>query len=111
MIDTILDDGGPAFPIPSQTIDDGVTQITTQGAPGMSLRDVYAGQAVVGLIGQLQDSGCRIAIETYASGHEIPFEVAIARHAWIVAEAMMAERERRYGKQPEPEAEGVILDR
>lgn len=43
-----IEDGGPAFPIP-----DVVTaseQLWESGAPGMSLRDWFAGQALAGLL-------------------------------------------------------------
>jgi hypothetical protein len=90
--DAILDDGGPAFPIPARTEDDGVMQITHQGAPGMSLRDWFAGMAMSGICG-----------DGIPGPHH--HKATTAFDAWEVAEAMMAERHRRYGKQPEPEAE------
>lgn len=85
MADTI-NDGGPAFPIAPQTFDDGVRQISHQGAPGMSIRDVYAGQALVAL-------GAHKAV----TARGIPW---LVEHAWMIAEAMMAERAQRYGPQP-----------
>jgi hypothetical protein len=92
MSDTILDDGGPAFPLPARTEDDGVTMLSYQGAPGMSLRDWFAGMALAGHCGD----------GIPGSHHRPDFA---AQEAWNYAEQMMAERERRYGKQAEPEAE------
>lgn len=43
-------DGGPVFPIPSQTIDDGVSMHSTQGYFGMSRRDYFAAKAMQSLI-------------------------------------------------------------
>jgi hypothetical protein len=92
MSDTILNDGGPAFPIPPQVFDDGVQQVSQQGAPGMSLRDWFAGQALAG------NCGFSLTADGVTSDQ-------LAEEAYAIAETMMAERERRYGKQPEPEAE------
>lgn len=46
--------------------------------PGMTLREWFAGQALIGILGCVEDS---------AEG--------LASRAWSMAEAMMAEREKR----------------
>jgi hypothetical protein len=94
------DDGGPAYPVAPHSEDDGVTMISRPGHPGMSLRDWFAGKALA--------NGWRQMFTDPDEG--VSYE-DIARYCFEMAEAMMAERERRYGKQPEPEAEGLILDR
>lgn len=86
MADTTTNDGGPAFPITPHTESDGVMSISYQGAPGMSIRDVYAGQALVAL-------GAHKAV----TARGIPW---LVEHAWMIAEAMMAERTLRYGPPP-----------
>lgn len=82
-------DGGPAFPIPARTEDDGVMQISHQGAPGMSLRDWFAGMALAGHVG-----------DGIPGSHHQP--LFTASEVWNFAEAVMAERERRYGNAQQP---------
>ena len=43
-------DGGPAFPQPEQQAIRGGTQVWIHSHPGMSLRDYFAGQALVGFL-------------------------------------------------------------
>lgn len=72
-------DGGPAFPA---TIgrDDGPHQVgnDTFMAAGMSLRDYFAAQAITGLL----------SVEGLKPEHLAP----AARHAYALADAMLAER-------------------
>lgn len=63
------DDGGAAFPC-------GVPGF--EGSPGMSLRDWFAGQAVVGLL----------------QSRAVPNATMYAKDAYRVADAMLAEREK-----------------
>lgn len=83
---SIRDDGGPAFPRP-------VSEDTTQGTQlegnrtvskqdGMSLRDWFAGQALVGLLAFTNGSG---------SCDQLSPEQA-AEEAYMTANAMLAER-------------------
>jgi len=62
-------DGGPAFPLP-------MGSETTEGNQGMSLRDWFAGQALVGLIAQ-----CSMPNEVYT------------RMAYSLADTMLQQRE------------------
>lgn len=50
-----LKDGGPAFPRVTSDCDDhdGVTQY--DGVPGMSLRDYFAGQAMMGMLSNREE--------------------------------------------------------
>lgn len=70
------DDGGEAFPLPyfAQGID------LIGGRPGMSLRQWYAGQALIGLLAAT------------ANRSEMPDPSGIARHAHIYADAMIEAR-------------------
>lgn len=67
-----LNDGGPAFPAPASPSG------LTDASPGMTLRDYFAGQALVGLL---------------ASGSRGP--EAAASLAMSCADAMIAAREAR----------------
>lgn len=65
-------DGGPAFPIPVEDWRD----IPGHPAPGMTLRDWFAGQALIGL--------CAEGLRT---------SVGNAEYAYEQADAMIAQRE------------------
>lgn len=67
-------DGGPAFPSKWYPVADGYTR----GDCGMSLRDWFAGQAVVAL-------GAHKAV----NARGIPW---LAEHAYMLADAMLAAR-------------------
>jgi hypothetical protein len=60
------DDGGPAFPVDRANW--GMDRL-----PGMSLRDFFAGQALVGLLANPEDG-------------------SIVKQAYLFADAMLAER-------------------
>ena len=78
---TRIDDGGPAYPVPSaQQLDDGrSTAYNTfmEGFAGMSLRDWFAGQALAGDSANTDLNGeyCDYAVRAYGQ-----------------ADAMLAER-------------------
>jgi len=99
------DDGGPMFPHPSlwqgpapEPPDDltkGAKVVYRFGSPGVSLHDWYAGQALAGLVNfgytdSWDDNDDKAAIMEI--GDE---EVRSARHAYILADAMIAEKRRR----------------
>ena len=78
-------DGGPAFPIPDVYGPDGCG--IAQGAPGMSLRDWFAGQALIGFVTvSLQQPGVT------TSDNAAKAAARYARGAYMVADAMLAER-------------------
>lgn len=69
-----INDGGPAFPVPSYVNADGETW---ESKPqGMTLRDWFAGQALAGM----DIAGCTDYPE-------------IAGEAYLIADAMLRERE------------------
>lgn len=74
-------DGGPAFPVPhlSQNQASGETTLHEHFG-GMSLRDWFAGQALVGM--GAGSTGLAITVEQFAS------------QSYLLADAMLAERER-----------------
>ena len=74
-----INDGGPAFPVPDVFRPDGVH--AAGGSLGMTLRDWFAGQALVAAWGAL-DKGY------YEGGNH-----DIARCAYQIADAMLSERE------------------
>ncbi len=82
MSDAAEKNGGPAFPHPDCTFvnpyDPGMREVMVQEHRGMSLRDWFAGQVMVGLS---------------RSGVEANYDEAhIAATCWRLADAMLAER-------------------
>lgn len=75
---TDIDDGGPAFPDPAPAED---------GKPGMSLRDYFAGQAMAFWAGANIGGWCGDFPPNAAGG--------VARHCYILADAMLAARKAR----------------
>ena len=89
-------DGGAAFPVlrtgPKYT-DRGTPygeQIYSVG--GMTLRDYFAGQALIGIIGKYPCEICEIKPGGYA-----PVNVSAAKGAYAYADALLAEREQEGG--------------
>ena len=72
-MDSTLDDGGPAFPL---TINNGPDKFSIC-LPGMTLRDWFAGQALSGVISNLED-GVR--------------DDDIVNACYLMADAMLARR-------------------
>lgn len=79
-----INDGGPAFPRPDVTWSDAERLTGTQGHPGMSLRDWFAGQALAG--------GTVFFGDDWADRSVWDSEL-IAKQAYMIADAMLAERE------------------
>jgi len=74
-----INDGGPAYPC--QPLErDGMPSAAME--PGLSIRDHFAGLAMQAHIG----------LDMYAKGEWMPHKVAT--HAYEMADAMLAERER-----------------
>lgn len=78
---TPKEDGGPAFPVPFVQDGDPVGLKNADGQRGMSLRDVFAGQALVGLLSGNPDSDCGCA--------------GYAHDAYMYADAMLKARDER----------------
>ncbi len=74
-------DGGYAFPLPDTVYPSGQVQT---GCCGMTLRDWFAGHAMAVMT----------AAPDYSKG---PCNAAIAERAYIIADAMIAEREKVNG--------------
>ena len=73
----VVKDGGPAFPLGRVMTHEG--EIDRFEAPGMSLRDWFAGQALGGVR----------APSDYSSG---PCNAAVAKRAYAIADAMLRAR-------------------
>lgn len=78
------DDGGPAFPISDAS---GPVQ------PGMSLRDWFAGQALVGMNAS---PALLEAVTSAGAGSGAHYE-RLARHAYMQADVMIEARKRTKG--------------
>ena len=87
MSDVVFDDGGQAYPVP---LDDFRDWQRGHPAPGMTLRDYFAGKAMEGLIGPLY--------VMLNEGHNVDARAesfAMVRSAYDTAAAMIAEKRRR----------------
>ena len=82
------DNGGPAFPRPMSVGPDGLWQLANEG---MFLRDHFAGLAMQGFISDPQMS---LAIREAAEQAGITAPEMMARTAYGLADAMIAERNR-----------------
>ena len=81
-------DGGPAFPVPD--LHPGALQV---GSSGMSLRDWFAGQVLVGLLGKLplidQSGEFGAKVED-----KVAYNLDVADSCYQIADAMLRARER-----------------
>jgi hypothetical protein len=83
---TDIPDNPPAFPRTGEGVREGETH-PRYDCPGMTLRDWFAGQALNVLGGM------------YASGEiDVSGSFEVANMAYSLADAMLAEREKRYGR-------------
>jgi len=83
-------DGGPAFPVPTWPRQaDGQPMSSCEfGLGGMSLRDWFAGQALVGILANQELlKMLEVAIKS------TPARNATASYAYAIAESMLKERE------------------
>ncbi len=71
-------DGGPAFPSQANN---------TDKFEGMSLRDWFAGQAIIGVLGAYADPNARSRAKANGEG-----ATHMAEAAYVIADAMLAER-------------------
>jgi hypothetical protein len=81
----------PAYPRPLVAADRERQTCVDEGTPGASLREVYAGMAMQGL---LANAGFLAAIDAVAAKRGITSGVAIARSAVEFADALLAELEK-----------------
>jgi hypothetical protein len=86
-----INDGGPAFPCEEQIRYKGEV-CDTQTFPGMSLRDWFAGQVMVGLMSKLP-----LVDQTGALGMKVEDKIAynqdVAESCYAIADAMLKARE------------------
>ena len=81
-------DGGPAFPRAGSDY--------VKAQEGMSLRDWFAGQALAGIGASSQEHGC--IWQRFSD--EDPSPVGIAELSYLIADAMLRERESVYERLP-----------
>lgn len=88
-------DGGAAFPRQAVKIQrpGKVYSEYVSSQDGMTLRDYFAGQALIGIIGKYPCEICEIKPGEYA-----PVNVSAAKGAYAYADAMLAERETGRGQ-------------
>jgi len=94
-------DGGPAFPFSTRDLDG--TQMIGVQYSGMSLRDWFAGQALVGLIeGYDHEARCASANKNQRTGlddnphqddSDATYASQLAGEAYILADALLKARE------------------
>jgi hypothetical protein len=87
-----INDGGPAFPCESYGHRNG--KETTVPAQGMTLRDYLAGQALAGIVPQIEAKINELSYkdENFESEIKVFFQVSAYR-AYTYADAMIAVRE------------------
>lgn len=87
------DDGGSAFPHVAEAMYQGLDGLITKQitSGGMSLRDYFAAKAMAGFLG---NGGLRVQTERCAlrMGDEIVPYANLAESAYVIADAMLAER-------------------
>ena len=77
----MMNDGGPAFPVSNEQSDDGLS-----ASKGMSLRDFFAAGAMQGWLASWPRSSPH-------PGGCLKNARDVARHSYVIADAMIAERE------------------
>ena len=82
------DDGGPAYPVSVATAtgENPVCSASFEDGEGMTLLDWFAGQALRGLLSRFRKTP---VLEPHMWSHD----------AYIIADAMLAEKRRREGEQ------------
>lgn len=87
-----INDGGPAFPVPTATIVDGEPKLEHHCQGGMSLRDWFAGQALAGLMAMCCTDEWTMRIMPLCDPGQHPSEV-VAEMAFKMADRMIAARD------------------
>lgn len=85
--------GGPAFPIQNAQFTEAYG-----GAPGMTLRDWFAGQAMHGIVGSIGSEEAYLRLRGHAQSEDLTVSQWIARDAYKQADAMLAERSKPEGR-------------
>lgn len=84
-------DGGPAFPSPLEWREtenaEGRTGVFDNAHDGMTLRDYFAARALTGAV--------HLAALSFGQDESEPDDDGIARYAYRLADAMLAERDRK----------------
>lgn len=88
-------DGGPAFPR-TEHVWDGVIE---EGSAGMSLRDYFAGQAILSLTmmpikSRTDEMAAYVGVDEKDWVGDIHWPMLLAKRAYSVADAMLAERDK-----------------
>ncbi len=96
-------DGGPAFPCSIQELtkephEFGNTRSRTVDHPGMSLRDWFAGQALQGAMQVIYSDEGADALRAVREVTGISADGILADQAYVLADAMLARREK--GDEP-----------
>ena len=84
-------DGGPAFPYEQHETQDGTWNQTTER--GMSLRDYFAGQALVGLVSHKAHKLSKDYPDHIDAPPQDALDYDCALDAYALADAMLAARE------------------
>lgn len=90
MSDQPHDDGGPAFPVSLPVTRDG-KEIYGCTNHGMSMRDHFASQALIGLISTLEYEDRKIL----GKDGPVVAQLRIANGAYAIADAMLKAREKK----------------
>jgi hypothetical protein len=98
-----IDDGGPAFPVPPNSTDDAHrSAYGSVGAPGMSLRDWFAGQALHGILAKSWNpNSSGNGSREWSTSFRIGPNQAASR-AYEYADAMLAQRQKKAGEASTP---------
>lgn len=91
-----FNDGGPAFPF-HENNNDGTHY---HDHPGMTLRDFFAAKALAALITEPVSEAYESTVQYYSRGLTVKGPDAYAHVAYMMADAMLAERERTKDTQP-----------
>ncbi len=83
----MINDGGPAFPGQKESIS---VQGSFYPTEGMTLRDWFAGMALVGMSSET---------ESWHYDRALSWEIYMARDAFAIADAMIKTRDEEYAKR------------
>ena len=91
---TPINDGGPAFPVPSVSWKEKGEDCVAIGTRGMTLRDWFAGQALAGVVPGIEHEVDKINPDSkYYDQRSDQLHQCAAIRAYCYADAMLAARE------------------